>query len=275
LVPTFVATIALALFAVDASAATRPFRVCAEPDNMPLSNARGEGFENRIAAVLADELRADLVVAWQPQRRGFIRKTIGADLCDVWIGVPVGFERLLTTRPYYRSGYVIVTRADAAQPLRTLTDPRIASLRIGVQLVGDDLAATPPGLALARAGALEGVVGYPVYGEGSTAARISADLGAGRIDAAIVWGPQAGWFVRHGAVPLALAPAPAPEGFAVPFAFAISVGVAKSRPDLRDEIDAALARRARDVRAILDEYGVPQLDASDRPLALTSSGGTR
>src|SRR5258708_38097106 len=82
-----VATIALALFAVDASAATRTLRVCAEPDNLPLSNARGEGFENRIAAVLADELRAELVVAWQPQRRGFIRKTIGADLCDVWIGV--------------------------------------------------------------------------------------------------------------------------------------------------------------------------------------------
>src|SRR5436190_4834391 len=129
----------------DATAAPRQLRVCAEPDSMPLSNARGAGFENRMAELIAGELGAELAYAWQPQRRGFVRKTIGADLCDVWIGVPVGFDRLLTTRPYYRSGYVLVTRADAEDPLRAFADPRLAALRIGVQLVGNDLAATPPG----------------------------------------------------------------------------------------------------------------------------------
>ena len=154
-----VAAACVATIAVATEAAARALRVCAEPDNMPLSNAQGAGFENRIAGLIATELGAELVYAWEPQRRGFVRKTIGADLCDVWIGVPNGFERLLTTRPYYQSGYVIVNRADTDAPLRTLADPRLATLRIGVQLIGNDLAATPPGLALARAGAVNGVVG--------------------------------------------------------------------------------------------------------------------
>src|SRR4051794_29423688 len=181
----------LAAAALPCAAAERTLRVCAEPDNLPLSSAQETGFENRIARLLADELDARVVYEWQPQRRGFVRKTIGADLCDVWMGVPAGFERLLTTRPYYRSRYVFLNRADAREPLRSFADPRLAILRIGVQLIGNDLAATPPGHALARAGALERVVGYTVYGEGSAAERISADLAAGKLDAALVWGPQA------------------------------------------------------------------------------------
>src|SRR3954454_24573730 len=102
------AALAAALLAMPFAgiAGERTLRVCAEPDNLPLSNEHEAGFENRIARVVADELRATLVYEWQPQRRGFVRKTIGADLCDVWLGVPIGFERVLTTRPYYRSSYV-------------------------------------------------------------------------------------------------------------------------------------------------------------------------
>ena len=256
-----------------AEAAGERLRVCAEPDNMPLSNRHEDGFENHIARLLADELHADLVYEWQPQRRGFVRKTIGADLCDVWIGVPAGFERMLTTRPYYRSGYVFLNRADAAEPLRSLDDPRLASLRIGVQLIGNDLAATPPALALARAGAVDRVVGYTVYGDGAAVERISADLARGQLDAAIVWGPQAGYFVAHGPVPLALTPAIAPNGFEMPFAFAIAIGVRKSAPALQHELDAALERRADDVRRILDDYGVPQVDAAALAVAKPRSQG--
>jgi quinoprotein dehydrogenase-associated probable ABC transporter substrate-binding protein len=253
---------ALVLAALPALAAERTLRVCAEPDNLPLSSASEAGFENRIARLLADELGARLVYAWHEQRRGFVRKTFGADVCDVWIGVPAGFERLLTTRPYYRSRYVFVNRADAREPLASFADPRLATMRIGVQLIGDDLAATPPALALARAGAVGGVVGYPVYGEGSAAARISADLAAAKLDAALVWGPQAGWFIDHATVPLAVAPAVAPPGFEQPFEFAIAVGVRKGRDALREELDDALARRARDVDAILDAYRVPRVVAT-------------
>jgi len=272
-----VVTLACAAFvagANDASAAAPPLRVCAEPDNMPLSSAQGTGLENRLAELIATELDAELVYAWQPQRRGFVRKTVGADLCDIWIGVPTGFERLLTTRPYYRSGYVIVTRGDAAEPLRSLADPRLATLRIGIQLIGDGLATTPPGLALARAGLVDGVVGYPVYGEGSTAERMSADLVAGRLDAAIVWGPQAGWFARRVAH-LTLTTLHAPAGFELPFDFAISVGVRKSMPALRDDIDSALQRRAPDVRALLDAFGVPQLDLGAQSLTRSPAGDGR
>src|SRR5205807_221876 len=106
-----VVALVLGVVAQSAPAAQRVLRVCAEPDNLPLSSAQETGFENRIARLLADDLGARLVYEWQPQRRGFVRKTIGADVCDVWMGVPAGFERLATTRPYYRSGYVFVNRA--------------------------------------------------------------------------------------------------------------------------------------------------------------------
>jgi mxaJ protein len=249
-----------AALALPCAAEERTLRVCAEPDNLPMSDAQERGFENRIARVVADELHARLVYEWQPQRRGFVRKTIGADLCDVWVGVPAGLERLATTRPYYRSRYVFLNRADARAPLRSFDDPRLPRLRIGVQLVGNDLAATPPGLALARAGATEGVIGYPVYGDGSAAERISADLAAGRLDAALVWGPQAGWFTEHAAAPLAVTAAAAPPSFDMPFEFAIAMGVKKSDADLRRALDAALERRAGDVDAILAAYRVPRND---------------
>jgi len=265
-----VLTALLAAVATPSMAAERTLRVCAEPDNLPLSSERETGFENRIARVVADELGARLVYAWQEQRRGFVRKSFGAGLCDVWMGVPAGLERLLTTRPYYRSRYVFVNRADAREPLRSFADPRLAALRIGVQLIGDDLAATPPALALARAGAVEQVVGYPVYGEGSTAERISADLAAGKLDAALVWGPQVGWFVDHGAVPLALSPAVAPPGFDLPFEFAISIGVKKGDAELRRELDAALERRATEIAAILDTYHVPRIAEAKRTAAVAA-----
>ena len=255
----FLLALALALATRASPAEATTLRVCAEPDNLPLSSASEAGFENRIARLLADELGARLVYVWREQRRGFVRKTFGADVCDVWIGVPAGDERLLTTRPYYRSRYVFVNRADAREPLTSFGDARLATLRIGVQLIGSDLAATPPAIALARAGALDGVVGYPVYGDGSAAARISADLAAGRLDAALVWGPQAGWFTDHAALPLVVAPALAPPGFALPFEFAIAVGVKKGDDGLKRALDDALARRAADIDAILDAYRVPRV----------------
>jgi mxaJ protein len=258
------AALALAVAAVVAlpcDAAERTLRVCAEPDNLPLSSEHETGFENRIARLLADELGARLVYEWQPQRRGFVRKTIGAGVCDVWIGVPAGFERLLTTRPYYHSRYVFVNRGDAGEPLRSFADPRLATLRIGIQLIGDDLAATPPGHALARAGAVDGVVGYPVYGEGSAAERIVADLVAGKLDAALVWGPQAGWFTDHAAVPLVVTPAVAPPGLTLPFEFAIAIGIRKSDVDLRRDLDDAIARRSTEIDAILEAYRVPRAAA--------------
>ena len=246
----------------------RLLRVCADPDNLPYSKADESGFENRIARLLAAELKATLSYAWHPQGRGFVRKTLGAGLCDVFIGVPAGFDRVATTRPYYRSGYVFVNRVDARRTLDSFEGPGLRSLSIGVQLVGDDLAATPPGHALAQRGATERVVGYPVYGEGPAAERALRDLASGSLDAAILWGPQAGFFAARSPVPMRVSAAPAPEGLAMPFEFSIAMGVRKGDTALRQALDAVIERRGDEIAAILDAYAVPR-----RPLL--PAGGQR
>jgi len=225
-------------------------RVCAEPDNLPFSRLDRSGFENRIADLLAKELGAELAYAWQAQRRGFVRKTLGAGLCDVWMGVPADYERVLTTRPYYRSTYVFVYGKRA---LRSFDDPALRALRIGVQLPGNDMAVTPPGHALAARGAIDNVVGFPIYGNQPAAERIVQAIAKGTLDAAIVWGPAVGYFARKQS--FSVAKAAAPE---LPFEFAIAIGVRRDASDLRDALDAALARRMQDVERILDEYAVPR-----------------
>jgi mxaJ protein len=250
----------LALAAACAAAAeSRELRVCADPDNLPYSHADGGGFENHIARLVAEEMGASLRYEWLPQRRGFVRKSIGAGVCDLFIGVPSDFERVMTTRPYYRSGYVFVHRADA--PLRSFDDPALTRKRIGVQLVGNDLAATPPGHALALRGASGNVAGFTIYGEGPAAQRMVQALAASQLDAALIWGPQAGYFARRAAVPLALSPAVAPpELAAMPFELAISMGVRRADRALRDELNAILERRRADIDAILAAYSVPRTD---------------
>ena len=253
--------LALALTpAARAADAGRVLRVCADPDNLPYSQQDESGFENRIAAIVADELHASLQYEWQPLRRGFVRKTMGAGRCDVFIGVPAGFERVLTTRPYYRSSYVFVWRHGDDAP-HSFTDARIADKRIGVQLVGNDLAATPPGHALSSAGAISNVVGYTIYGDGPAARRMVDALATHDIDSALLWGPQAGYFARRAAVPMDIAIARAPAELKAPFKFAIAMGVARGNAALRDELDGALQRRRADIDAVLAQYAVPRTDS--------------
>lgn len=239
-------------------------RVCAEPDNLPYSRRDGSGFENRIAQLAAEDLHLPLQYEWLPDRRGFVRKTIGANACDVIIGVPAGDSRVLTTRPYYRSTYVFVQREDRARTSGALTsfdDPRLAALRIGVQLVGNDLAATPPGHALARHGAVERVRGFTVDGDGPPASRMVRDVADGTLDAAIVWGPQAGYFAARAGAPLRLSPAVPPADPGLPFAFSIAMGVRRGDTAMQQQLNGFLGRRAAEVDAILDAYDVPRVQA--------------
>jgi mxaJ protein len=240
-------------------------RVCADPDNLPYSHIDGTGFENRIAALLAADLGRPLRYQWLPDRRGFVRKTLGARLCDVIIGVPVGFERALTTDAYYRSSYVLVERAGDAPPVRSFDDPRLSRMRIGVQLIGNDLAASPPGYALARHGHTANVLGYPVPGELPAAARAVAAIAGGELDGAVLWGPQAGFFASRSPVPLRVAPMPAPSDLAdIPFEFSMAMGVRRGDPALRDLLNDFLRRRRADVDRILDEYAVPRVREQGR-----------
>jgi mxaJ protein len=242
-----------------APAAAPALRVCAEPDNLPYSRTDRSGFENRIAQLLADDLRLPLQYEWLPDRRGFVRKTIGANACDLIVGVPAGDDRLLTTRPYYRSSYVFVQRAANAHALESFDDMRLPALRIGVQLVGDDLAATPPGYALARHGAVGNVVGFTLLGDGPPAERMVAAVARGELDAALVWGPQAGYFAARAAPAIKLTAAAPPADLDLPFAFSIAMGVRKGDRAMKATLDDFLLRRAAEIGRILDDYAVPRL----------------
>jgi mxaJ protein len=254
----------LALPAIAAEPAPAPqpqaLRVCADPDNLPYSKDDGSGFENRIAELLADDLKLPLQYQWLPDRRGFVRKTLGARLCDVIIGVPVGFERTATTQPYYRSSYVFVQRAAPTPPVRTFDDPRLAQMRIGVQLIGDDLAASPPGYALARHGYTSNVRGYPVPGDEPAPARMIAAIASGELDGALVWGPQAGYFAAHSQVPMRVSVLPAPpEAAGLPFEYSIAMGVRRGEAQWRERLNDFIRRRHGDIDRILAQYAVPRV----------------
>src|SRR5437868_10438149 len=181
------------LVAFAGAAGAREMRVCADPDNLPFSRRDGSGFENRIARLVADEMGAELRYEWLPFIRGFVRKTMGSGLCDVFIGVPKDLERVMTTRAYYRSSFAWI-EGPRARGIEAFDDPRLARLRIGVQLVGNDLAATPPAHALAHAGYTDNVRGFPVMGEGPAAQRLVRAVADDELDAGLAWGPQAAWF---------------------------------------------------------------------------------
>ena len=241
----------------------RELRVCADPNNLPFSNERGEGFENKIAELIADELGATLSYTWWAQRRGFIRNTLNAGSCDLVTGTTNGIEMLRTTLPYYRSGYAFVTRQDGPK-VSSLDDPILHNLRIGIQLVGEDGANPPPSEALARRGIVDNVRGYLVYGdyrEQNPAAAIMDAVAKGEIDVAIVWGPVAGYFAGRESVPLKVAlVTPQNDDPRVPMVFDINMGVRRDDPTLRDEINAALSKLRPKIDAVLANYGVPRAD---------------
>jgi mxaJ protein len=251
--------IALVLFL---SAATPALRVCADPNNLPFSNAQAQGFENKLAALIGGELGWPVRYTWWAQRRGFVRNTLAAHRCDVVIGVPANLEMVRTTRPYYRSSYVFVTRRDGPVRIRSFDDPALRTLKIGVPLVGDDGANPPPVYALARRGIIDNVVGFTVYGDyrqDSPPRRMLDALATGEIDLAVVWGPLAGWFARTARVPVRIdRVSPAHEG-PLPFSFAIAMAVRKDDEPLQRKLDAILRRRQADIDRLLEAYGIPRL----------------
>jgi mxaJ protein len=246
-----------------ANAATRTLRVCADPNNLPFSNDKGEGFENKIAELAARDMGARVEYTWWAQRRGFIRNTLNASLCDVVIGVPASFDLTAVTNPYYRSSYVFVTRRDRNLHIRSYDDPVLRKLRIGVQLVGDDGANTPPVHSLGQRGIRGNLKGYLVYGDyrqPNPPARIIDGVTKGEVDVAIVWGPLAGYFAARQSVKLDITPvSPQVDLPFMPQVFDVSMGVRRQDKALRDTLDAILEREKGAIGSILDSYNVPRI----------------
>jgi mxaJ protein len=241
----------------------RVIRITADPNNLPFTNDRLEGFENKIADLIARELGAGIEYTWRAQRRGFFRTALKEGEADLVLGVPTGFDMALTTAPYYRSTYVFVTRKDRHLAIESLDDPVLKKLKVGVQLVGNDGINTPPAHGLARRGVIENVVGYTLYGdysEPNPPARVVEGVASGDADVAVVWGPLAGYFAKRQAVELALAPVrPEDDPPGLRYAFNISMGVRRQDKEFRDELNAVLERTRPEIERILDEYGVPRL----------------
>jgi mxaJ protein len=239
-------------------------RVCADPNNLPFSNDRQQGFENAIARIVADALGRHVEYHWQPQRRGFIRTTLNAGWCDVVVGVPAHYELVSTTRPYYRSTYVFVSRRGAPSRPSSLDDPRLKRMRIGVEMTGEDGDNPPAVQALASRHLVDNMRGYLVYGDYSTPdppRRVIDAVANGEVETSIAWGPLAGYFARQSsAAPLVITPVtPEDDGRDVTFAFDIAMGVRRRDRTLRDALDRALVQRAPEIRRVLHEFGVPLL----------------
>lgn len=255
----------------ETSSRQETLRICADPNNMPFSNENERGFENKLAKLVATALGQNISYTWWAQHRGFIRRTLKAGDCDVLIGVPKLLDMVETTRPYYGSSYVFVSRADRHLDIASIRDPRLRSLRIGIQLVGDNGFNTPPAHALAAQGITANVMGYTLYGDYGSAnppAQIISAVANAEIDIAAAWGPLAGYFAKQSDIAMTVTPIENTEEFApLTFQFDIAMGVRKGDHALRNQLDAVIARYQPMITEILRSYGVPLVNLHTSPSA--------
>jgi mxaJ protein len=241
-----------------------PLRVCADPNNLPFTNARREGFENRIAELLAADLGTHVEYVWWAQRRGFLRNTLNTGACDVGMGLPTEMEMALTTRRYYRSSYVFVTRRARGLRIASFDDLRLRQLRIGVPMVADDGANAPPAHALARRGLVKNLVQYSVFGdysEDSPPSALIAAVARGDVDVAAAWGPLAGYYGARQREPLEIvAVEPQMDTPFLPLAFDMSMAVRRGDTARKRMLDAFIERRRAAIDRILSDFHVPRLD---------------
>ena len=238
-------------------------RVCADPANLPFSNEAGEGFENALAERLAEWTgREGVTYAWHPQAIGFVRNTLGKHRCDVIMGFAQGHELVQNTNHYYRTAYALAVPEDSGlADVETLADPRLRGLTIGV------VAGTPPASVMAANGLIGDSRPYRLMVDTRAEAPVAemfADLEAGEIDAAVAWGPMAGWHAREAG--LALIPLTQEEA-GPRMAYRITMGVRPSDQEWKRELNRVIVEHQDEIDALLTEYGVPLLDERDQPIA--------
>ena len=244
-------------------AATPLLRVCADPNNLPFSNRAQQGFENHLADMVAKDLGMKVSYYWFPQRSKFFDKTLNAGRCDVVMGLPAGIPVASTTAPYYQSSYVFVSRRDRHLDIKSMDDPRLRQLQIGVHITGDQDDSLPPVNALISRGIVKNLVGYSIYGnlgEKNPPADLIQAVVDKKVDIAIAWGPMAGYFAQRAAVPLDVTPVDVVSpNRKMPFTFSIAMGVRRGDQQLQKQLDAEIQRREPQIRDLLRSYGVPIL----------------
>lgn len=236
-----------------------PLRVCADPNDLPYSNSAQEGFENKIVRLIADDLHRPLQFVWHAQRRGFVREGLNAGECDLVAALPSGAPMALTTRPYYRSTYVFVSRP-GEPPVSSLDDPSLRTRTIGVQLIGSGGMNSPPAHALAERSIVDNVRGFMVYGDYRNDHPLSGIVDAvatGKVDVAAVWGPVASYFARKEKPPLVVTSIAGSSEARLPMTFDIAMGVRRTDKALKAEVDRVLSSLAPHIKAILASYRVP------------------
>ncbi|HET9747942.1 MAG TPA: quinoprotein dehydrogenase-associated putative ABC transporter substrate-binding protein [Casimicrobiaceae bacterium] len=257
-------TCALVLWGVAAASSARELRVCADPDNLPYSDRAQRGFENRIVKIVARDMGADVAYYWLPQWRGYARKTLERGHCDLIPGIARDDDSVLATDAYYTGTFALVYAPTRFPALTSLDDPRLRSLRIGIQVIGIEATPSPPARALARRGIVDNVVGFPVMGTTPSAQRIVDAIAAGSLDVGIVWSPQPGYFIAQRHLPLdvvSIRHSPRDPSFE----FAIAMGVRRDDAALQREVNASLARLKPAIDGVLREYAVARADQQEVP----------
>jgi quinoprotein dehydrogenase-associated probable ABC transporter substrate-binding protein len=238
-------------------------RVCADPRNLPFSNEKGEGFENKLAELFAAKLQKRLDYMFYPQATGFVRVTLGAHRCDVIMGFPQGDDLVQGTNPYYRTAYAMVAKAGSGlEDVATLGDPRLKGKHIGI------VAGTPPATNMAVNGLMANAKPYPLMIDtriDSSAAAMIEDLRKGEIDVAILWGPMAGYYAKEANPPLHVTPL-VKETSGPKLAFRIGMGVRGADQNWKRQLNRLIQENQGEINKILLGFGVPLLDENDRPM---------
>jgi quinoprotein dehydrogenase-associated probable ABC transporter substrate-binding protein len=250
-------------------------RVCSDPDNLPNSNRGGEGFENKIAELLATTWNSKLEYTWWAAPRGMMRMLNGL-YCDVFLQVPTGFDMAGVTRPYYRTSYVIVQRKNAAHLVTGLDDPALKTMRIGVHLFAADGENTPPAMALSAHGVVGNLEGFSTTyagGQNQPSDIIKAVM-TDSVDVAIVWGPIAGYWAKQLGADVVLTPVADDSVSGIPFAYSMGMGVRRRDVAFRDSLQKFLDTKAPEIRGLLEQYGIPVLPLPSDSVAKGAPAGS-
>jgi quinoprotein dehydrogenase-associated probable ABC transporter substrate-binding protein len=238
-------------------------RVCADPRNMPFSNEKGEGFENRLAALFAERLQKKLEYAYYPGATGFVRNTLGAHRCDVIMGFPQGDDLAQGTNPYYRTAYALIAKQGSGlDGVTTLKDERLKGKHIGI------VAGTPPATYMAIDGLTANAKSYPLMTDtrvDSSAEAMFNDVTSGTIDAGILWGPMAGFYARKANPPLHVTSLVKETG-GPRLVYRVGMGVRPADQNWKRQLNRLIQENQPAINKILLEFGVPLLDENDRPI---------